>query len=238
MERSVEQVGDSGIKVRLAISDPRKERMIRDVLSADKNFWLTDENGIPAPSPKRSTDTPILLIMDDKSIKGTQQASPSLLPKITRSNYTLVALLENGSARDLAALDLAAGGVIIDHNPKHIVDAMMLSRFGYSIVPPGLGLAWRRPAGSVARDINRLSLLECALLDRLGHRQKKRTIARSLGILESAVDHGVRSICRKLQLRDRAAARLFAVEHRSEIQAQRRAAMRARTITGTKLGLA
>jgi len=237
MGRSLEQAGDSGIKVRLAISDLRKEQMIRAALSADKNFWVTDENGIPMPSPRLSSETPVLLIMDDKSIKGTQRVSPSLLPKITRSNYTLVALLDDGSARDLAALDLPAGGLIMDHNPKHIVDAMMLSRFGYSIVPPGLRLA-RRPVGSAAREINRLSLLECALLDRLGHRQKRRTIARSLGIMESAVDSGVRSICRKLRLRNLAAARLFAVEHRSEIQAQRRAAMRARALTGTKLGVA
>ena len=230
----MEQVADSGIKVCLAISDPRKERMIRDVLSADKKFWVTDENGIPVPSSKRSSDKPVLLIMDDKSIKGTQEASPSLLPKITRSNYTLVALLENGSVRHLADLDLPAGGVILDHNPKHIVEAMMLSRFGYSIVPPSLGLA-RRSARSAARDISRLSLLECAVLDGVGHRQKRRTIARRLGILESAVDLGVRSICRKLGLRNRAAARLFAIEHSSEIHAHRRAGMRARAISGTKV---
>jgi len=234
MERSLEQVVDSGIKVRLAISDPRKEQMIRDVLSADKNFWITDENGIPVPSSRHSSDKPVLLIMDDKSIKGTQQASPALLPKIMRSNYTLVALLENDTVRDLADHDLPAGGVILDHNPKHIVEAMMLSRFGYSIVPPGVGFA-RRFARSAARDISRLSLLECALLHGLGHRQKRRTIARRLGILESAVDLGVRSICRKLRLRNRAAARLFAIEHSSEIHAHRRASMRARAINGNKV---
>jgi DNA-binding NarL/FixJ family response regulator len=237
MDRSLEQLGDSGIKVRLAISDPRKEQMIRDVLSADKNFSVTDGNGIPAASARHSSDKPVLLIMDDKSIKGTQKASPSLLPKITRDNYTLVALLENDTVRELADHDLSAGGVILDHNPKHIVEAMMLSRFGYSIVPPSLGLA-RRSAGSATRDISRLSLLECAVLEGVGHSQKRRTIARRLGILESAVDLGVRSICRKLRLSNRAAARLFAIEHRSEIHAHRRAAMRARALSGPKLGTA
>jgi len=145
--------------------------------------------------------------------------------------------LENDTVRDLADHDLPAGGVILDHNPKHIVEAMMLSRFGYSIVPPSLGLA-RRSARSAARDISRLSLLECAVLDGVGHSQKRRTIARRLGILESAVDLGVRSICRKLRLRNRAAARLFAIEHSSEIHAHRRASMRARAITGAKLGTA
>ena len=154
MRQSIDESGKSGIKVRLAISDAGKEKMMRDLLSADEGFSLAHEQGLPTPF-ELSSDDEVILIIDHKGMTAAFESGPSLLRRIARSGHTLVALLENRCIGDVLGLDLARGWIILDQGPDQIVEAVRLSRFGYSAVPPSIGSALQAALSSRKDELRR-----------------------------------------------------------------------------------
>ena len=166
-----------------------------------------------------------VLILSCEMVHLMYTTNPGALLQLMRRQW-IVLLLTAGDLRTRKfTLRFAHNWIFVDENLERIEHIVRLTAAGYCVVPE---TKFPRPAGygPGARELNKLTLVECALLNELSFDHSDKAIASRLNIPPAVVKKHLGSIFAKTMLGTRKEARQFAARHRTLLQRRRRSLIR------------
>jgi two-component system nitrate/nitrite response regulator NarL len=182
------------------------------------DFTITAEHDTVAACIAAADAEPEVIVFISS---GDVEASRDAVERLTQAyeDARLIVLSGDLSVEELAAcLRAGARGYLLNSISKEaMVHSFTLIVLGETVFPSGLALAWMsggvsasRPAAdrSLGRDLTRR---EAEILDCLTAGASNKQIARDLGITEATVKIHMKSLIRKIGVRNRTQAALWAI---------------------------
>lgn len=220
----IESPATEAMRVRLAVDDAAGERTLELALRAYPEIEVKSPSGeISARS--LDADRYDVLIVSPTVLKTVYETEPSILLRIIHHKRIILALSQDGLNSKFGVMPYVGGWFFLDGHPERIADIIRLSAAGYCLVPDAAVASFIafRLRGA---DINRLTLIECAVLGELSLGHGDRLMSRRLGMTAGVARLHVQSVFAKLCVQTRTEARLFGLRHRAELHELRRVLIR------------
>ncbi len=159
------------------------------------------------------------LILLDLEMPG--MSGVDTLKALREAGYTTPVVVLTVSDRDEdvgEALRAGASGYLLkDMEPERLIDSLSRAVEGEVVISPALtatlARAMNADSDSDSFGIEALTAREREILGRLAHGQSNKMIARELHITEGTAKIHVRNLLRKMKLRSRVEAAVWAVQH-------------------------
>ena len=200
----------TGCRLGVAAAEPSTLRMIRQTVSLNRGFSLTELDG-PASilDPVRYRDLDVVLFSLNVFLSfGRRQIAA--LEEIRKTTKVILMFQEEELIEVLSFVDRCDGFLFTDRNLDRLVDIVDLTMHGYCLIPARLlpELVWKHIRLDL---VSHLSSSERQVLSLLGSGMTNRSISDQLGIPDSTVKNLVRSVLKKLHFRNRTEAGVFAM---------------------------
>jgi DNA-binding NarL/FixJ family response regulator len=153
-------------------------------------------------------------------LTAAYESRPGSLTALGRDFPIVVALTSGDLRDDRPLLPFGSGWIYLEDNLDRVAAAIALCASGYSMVPEAVAqrlARYRQRPGS----IERLTLLECAVLHELALGRNEDGVARRLGTSRSVIEMLLRTILAKLMCESVAELRAIAQHRRSMLNAHR-----------------
>ncbi len=161
-----------------------------------------------------------LIVVAYDLLAAVYEARPGCLTALGRNVPIVVALSAGDLRDDRPLLPFGSGWIFLDDKLDRVAAAIALCASGYSMVPDKVAARLsrnRQRPGS----IERLTLLECAVLHELALGRNEDGVARRLGTPRTVVDMLLRTVLAKLMCESVAELRAIAQHRRSMLNAHR-----------------
>jgi DNA-binding NarL/FixJ family response regulator len=165
-----------------------------------------------------------LIVVSYDLLAAVYEARPGCLTALGRNVPIVVALAGDDLRDDRPLLPFGSGWIFLDDNLDRVAAAIALCASGYSMVPDAVAARLarhRQRPGS----IERLTLLECAVLHELALGRNEDGVARRLGTPRTVIEMLLRTILAKLMCESVAELRAIAQHRRSMLNAHRQKLM-------------
>ncbi|HEX7640444.1 MAG TPA: response regulator transcription factor [Burkholderiaceae bacterium] len=209
-------------KIRLLVVDDHNlfRRGLVALLSQHGDLEVVGEAGDAGVAQRRAAETQPDVILLDNHLPGARgvDAIPALRSAAPASRVLMLTVSEDDADLAAALRNGASGYLLKTAEDDELREAIAGCMRGESVLSPAMTArlvhAFRQPAApaAAANELDALSPRETEVLRELARGESNKEIARTLAIAEPTVKIHVQGILRKLNLRSRVQAAVYASE--------------------------
>ena len=206
-------------KILLVDDHPMLRKGVAQLLNIEDNLEVIAEAGTGEEAIAMAIKDPVDLILLDLNMKGLSGIDTlSALKRAEITSKVVIFSVSDNEADVLQALKYNADGYLLkDSEPEELIDKINQALKGEFVISDPLTqilVRSLRPKPQKASRLESLTQRELQNLKLIANGKSNKDIANKLGITEATVKVHVKNLLKKLELKSRVEAALWAVEHK------------------------